>query len=974
MPSAHHRRKLFDTESNSSTYEVVTQPNNSDSAYDETNNDYYYPYTNYTSNATDPTNSTGDFYQPPPPPVSDPGDSDMNNDFDGTSNSNAATDTQYFDRMRIRALLMDDQEILTPTERDALLQDMVQPALDIWGQALRVRPVQGPLTIDPTQLRDGQWCGPGPAVAVPSSHIHSGWNATDFVLYLHVGRAINSTWWWISNDDTNQTEWDEQNADASDGGGGGEEAGEDIWPTDEMEGDNEWLMNDDQNTTEPRRREGWNATDDDNNALYLCQGDYVAASAFCNTDQWDRPVAAILHLCLDDDFFTPERLHRNIRVIMHEMGHSLGLNAVSLAHFRKWDGSPRTPRDANGAVPLQEVECTGPMNGGKRRQLQQDEEEDVIHGNSTELSPMAPEENTSARYDVIPLPSSDILRFRTVRGVRVAQIVTPSVLQVVRNHFGCQSLEGAELESDDDICLGDHWERRLFKTDLMNPIIDKDATFVPRISTLTLAYFADSGWYQVDLSKASLASGWGRGAGCAFVEEPCVDQNGQVPPGLDSIFCSSQTTGYRSLDGCTHDLLKKASCLLDQYQEQLPTAYQYFNHTYGSNVGGPDPFVDYCPFYAGFSNGLCSDGSNEALIKVSPMERVGSRNSRCLAGQSAFGKTALCLRIGCIVEDKSLRVQVDRTWFTCTHEGQTIQTRLGFQVTCPDPVRTCPTFYCPRDCLGSPELICDYSQGECVCPDEDMSLPSADGSCPHNDPEDMGSEATSQPDGGSNSGGAMPGNDPFYRPPASHQTVVPVEDSPLQDIYFQDERALHEQIQREEPRSYPWTWQWPVMAVMVTITMGAALWVRRLRKRRATELPLTSLDFPDNDDDNNDPPPPSLPVAPCRRPGQKRKMMATVAVDLRLQEQLSNVWVQGEQEQSDAQTDTASVSDTEGDFSLSPPRTGRRRPPPMAAEYLRPTIVEIPARTPPEMECPPAVARSSIRRRRRMRDFLGRAT
>jgi len=151
----------------------------------------------------------------------------------------------------------------------------------------------------------------------------------------------------------------------------------------------------------------------------------------------------------------------------------LGFNSLSLAHFRRLDGSPITPR-VKGEVPVTEVECTGPLNGRS--------------------------------YANVTLPSEEILRFRTVRGgVRVAEVVTPSVAQVVRNHFDCQDLPGAELESGEFLplatdlietsCIGDHWERRLFKSDLMNPLV-QDLEFDPRVSTLDLAYFADSGWCE----------------------------------------------------------------------------------------------------------------------------------------------------------------------------------------------------------------------------------------------------------------------------------------------------------------------------------------------------------------------------------------------------------------------------------------------------------------------------------------------
>ena len=310
--------------------------------------------------------------------------------------------------------------------------------------------------------------------------------------------------------------------------------------------------------------------------INICTGDYLAAASYCSSDQYDRPTAALLHICIDDTFFEPKYLQRNILTIMHELGHALGFNSLSMSHFRRPDGTPYTKRDKNGDVPDQEIECTGP--GTPERQ-----------------------------FATVALPSEDILQFREVRGgVRVAEIVTPSVLQVVRNQFDCQLLTGAELESGeglplsvvgDEGCIGDHWERRLFSSDLMNPVVD-DLEYSTRISTLTLAYFADSGWYQVDLSNADVASGWGRGAGCSFVNDTCITENGEVPPQNAPFFCNEvPSTGFsmsQNINGCTPDLSRKATCSIGQYELALPPAYQYFNSTYGADVGGSDSFMDFC--------------------------------------------------------------------------------------------------------------------------------------------------------------------------------------------------------------------------------------------------------------------------------------------------------------------------------------------------------------------------------------------
>ena len=321
----------------------------------------------------------------------------------------------------------------------------------------------------------------------------------------------------------------------------------------------------------------------------------------------------------------------------------------------------------------------------------------------------------------------------------MAEIVTPSVLQVVRNQFDCQRLTGAELESSEGNplsslavegagCIGDHWERRLFSSDVMNPIVD-DIEYSTRISTLTLAYFADSGWYQVDLSNADVASGWGRGAGCNFVNDTCINEKGDVPPQNAPFFCnevSEEVAGLslaENIHGCTPDLSRKARCSIGQYDLDLPKAYQYFNSTYGSDVGGSDTLMDFCPVYDGYDNGLCSSTESETVIRANEVERFGLRNSRCLVGNVfPFSRnTALCLPIACVLEDRSLRIKVGEEWHICDFADQTIQS-VSVNITCPDPRRICPTFFCPYDCLGTGGE-CDYQSGKCLCRYENRTHP-----------------------------------------------------------------------------------------------------------------------------------------------------------------------------------------------------------------------------------------------------------
>ena len=403
----------------------------------------------------------------------------------------------------------------------------------------------------------------------------------------------------------------------------------------------------------------------------ICRGAYLASATHCNTDQYDRPVAGILSLCIDDVrsfFYNDETIQRNSMAAMHEIGHILGLNALSLAHFRDPNtGEPLTPRDENGEVPDVEVECAG----------------------------VAP-----TTTSMIPLPSEDIVQFQKVRGgVRVATVVTPTVRRVARNMFGCQSLLGAELQSgegqetfsqqrddtaanNDEMiqlspgeCIGDHWQRILFRKDLMNPVIN-DVPHSLYISPLTLAYFKDCGWYDINYDRIAPVSMWGRNAGCNFAKKTCITSSGQVQASNIPFFCSNlveevdeeeegEVVREPEIHGCDVESSRKAVCSLVEYEEDIPPEFNYFDKakSYPEGIfGGQDPTLDYCPVFVGYANGRCDDKDAEEYAGVKKFEVFGEDNSRCVMGHVDWIRTSLCLPIACVIQDQSLRIKVDGYW------------------------------------------------------------------------------------------------------------------------------------------------------------------------------------------------------------------------------------------------------------------------------------------------------------------------
>lgn len=660
-----------------------------------------------------------------------------------------------FEPIRIRALLVGDWEkhaaetnritrdspegttpsghspnTLTADERHYVLTRILDPAISAWSSALRVIRVNGTLTLDAGQLFDGISCGPGldsghPSVVVPKEHTTTGIFGADLVLYVTTSFRQASQ---NSENITDESEEDyqdetgekeEPNQPDFDSEDGGELYPEIAWSSEDLpiyEAENDTQEVEDSTSQhshghKTRRTQQLNTS-------YCDSVSYLASATHCSTDQFDRPVWGLLHFCIDDTFFHPSTLKRNIITAMHEIGHVLGFNSHSMAHFREWDGKPLTPRNPDGNVPDTIVECTGAT--GRRSK------------------------------SLIPLPSRNILNFRdNVRGgLRVAEIITPSVRQVVRNHFDCQNLTGAELESSTFVfestlgdssdpqnqgsviddggvsCIGDHWQRRLFRADLMNPVVD-DVPFSLRISPLTLAYFADSGWYKVNLSRSTFGTEWGRAAGCGFVDRTCVTPDGGVAESNAQFFCndvllSMEGEAIQEIHGCTSDLERKAVCSIVEYNSPLPPEFQYFANVEGLGraFGGIHPDLEYCPVFTGFANGLCKNSESASGTWVDSMEDFGLNNSRCIESSVEKSKEALCLQIACVISDSSLRVRFDGRWEVCEYRGQVIESswHKGDYFVCPDPARTCPTFYCPRNCLGIPSGVCNYTTGECVCP------------------------------------------------------------------------------------------------------------------------------------------------------------------------------------------------------------------------------------------------------------------
>jgi len=226
---------------------------------------------------------------------------------------------------------------------------------------------------------------------------------------------------------------------------------------------------------------------------------------------------------------------------------------------------------------------------------------------------------------------SNIIKTFTERGKTVSKIVTPNVITKVREQYGCNDpwpAAGFELEDyGGSGTAGSHWEKRLGFNEVMTGTADPVSIY----SAITYALLEDSGWYSVDYSSAQPLP-WGAGEGCSFPQLACSSWS-------DRYFCSSS-----SQEGCTVDYRYKAICNAIAYGAPLPSYAQYFAQ---NNLGGQNPYVDYCPYYERLGNGDCQAGSTPTYWFWG---EASGPNSKCVTGtwRSSASSVPLQNHNGCV--------------------------------------------------------------------------------------------------------------------------------------------------------------------------------------------------------------------------------------------------------------------------------------------------------------------------------------
>ena len=166
-------------------------------------------------------------------------------------------------------------------------------------------------------------------------------------------------------------------------------------------------------------------------------------------------------------------------------------------------------------------------------------------------------------------------------------INSSKVIQVAKKYFNCSNIEGVELENySGEGTAGSHWEARILLGEYMNGVIYPEEQV---ISEFTLALLEDTGYYKANYYTGGLMR-YGKGKGCDFIYNKCVDSNHQVNPLFENEFYDSINSPYYFDASCSCRRQSRTYYAWWKY-ENIPEIYQYFtNKQFGGFAS-----ADYCP-------------------------------------------------------------------------------------------------------------------------------------------------------------------------------------------------------------------------------------------------------------------------------------------------------------------------------------------------------------------------------------------
>ena len=304
-------------------------------------------------------------------------------------------------------------------------------------------------------------------------------------------------------------------------------------------------------------------------------------------------------------------------------------------------------------------------------------------------------------------------------------VVSPRVVETVRNFVGCNKIKGIRLVQIQDN-TDDHsnpnkypnnikplsfWHSRQMLTDYMT--LD-DNEEEPVISEITLALFEDSGWYYPNYYTGGLFM-FGKSQGCGF-SNSCISYYKN-----SNHFCNVPNKTM-----CNTNRLSKAYCYINTDNKPFPKQGQYF---YNNPFWSGQPSTLYCPVAKPITSndryyeGSCSKGRSSYYIGM--FEHI-SKYAKCFMSSLFvfdFRKYRefndeyfpICYEIFCDYDSKSYKIFLDdlNTVYVEKEGGKITKTGMRGNIIAPEFALVCPNkIECNNaiDCalnhgvLGSPKL------------------------------------------------------------------------------------------------------------------------------------------------------------------------------------------------------------------------------------------------------------------------------
>ena len=201
----------------------------------------------------------------------------------------------------------------------------------------------------------------------------------------------------------------------------------------------------------------------------------LAVSTACAVDPaTDRPVVGFANLCLNEIATTKNgtvdqaSVDMMVDVLIHELLHVLGLDSDLFKYFRNSaNGEPLTPRKATWM--------------GSEAGFEKEESVSCVGGQAPQQLATACNNTLMYHREEVSLGVDKVRR-------SYYEIVLPTVVQVSRNQFNCQDLNGVRLENQptSEDCFGSHFDERTWYAELLSAVYDESARGY--LTPLTLAF------------------------------------------------------------------------------------------------------------------------------------------------------------------------------------------------------------------------------------------------------------------------------------------------------------------------------------------------------------------------------------------------------------------------------------------------------------------------------------------------------